>query len=82
DDPAGANIAAFAGIDGSNATLNTGRLQITLKPLSERADRAEANITRLQEKADSLPGVKLYLQPSQDLTIDNHTSRTQDQFTL
>ncbi|MEQ5115853.1 MdtB/MuxB family multidrug efflux RND transporter permease subunit [Morganella morganii] len=82
DDPAVANIAAFAGIDSSNATLNTGRLQITLKPLSERTDRAEAIITRLQEKADSLPGVKLYLQPSQDLTIDTQTSRTQYQFTL
>ncbi|WP_413491469.1 MdtB/MuxB family multidrug efflux RND transporter permease subunit [Morganella psychrotolerans] len=82
DDPAVENVAAFAGIDGSNPTLNTGRLQITLKPLSQRDDRVEAVIARLQEKAGNLPGMTLWLQPSQDLTIDTRTSRTQYQFTL
>ncbi|OBU11607.1 MdtB/MuxB family multidrug efflux RND transporter permease subunit [Morganella psychrotolerans] len=82
DDPAVENVAAFAGIDGSNATLNTGRLQITLKPLSQRDDRVETIIARLHKKAESLPGMTLWLQPSQDLTIDTRTSRTQYQFTL
>lgn len=81
-DPAVESLTSFVGVDGSNATLNSGRLQINLKPLSERSDRIPAIITRLQQQMAQLPGVKLYLQPVQDLTIDTQVSRTQYQFTL
>ncbi|CAI1062336.1 Multidrug transporter MdtC [Serratia entomophila] len=81
-DPAVESLTSFVGIDGSNATLNSGRLQINLKPLSERSDRIPAIITRLQQQTAQFPGVKLYLQPVQDLTIDTQVSRTQYQFTL
>ncbi len=82
DDPAVDNIASFVGIDGSNATLNTGRLQITLKPLDQRDDRIDVIIPRLQARIASIAGMTLYLQPTQDLTIDTQVSRTQYQFTL
>lgn len=81
-DPAVESLTSFVGVDGTNATLNSGRLQINLKPLSERADRIPAIITRLQQQSTQFPGVKLYLQPVQDLTIDTQVSRTQYQFTL
>ncbi|KEY56666.1 MdtB/MuxB family multidrug efflux RND transporter permease subunit [Serratia sp. DD3] len=81
-DPAVESLTSFVGIDGSNATLNSGRLQINLKPLSERSERIPAIITRLQQRMAQLPGVTLYLQPVQDLTIDTQVSRTQYQFTL
>ncbi|CAI1955025.1 MdtB/MuxB family multidrug efflux RND transporter permease subunit [Serratia entomophila] len=81
-DPAVESLTSFVGVDGSNATLNSGRLQINLKPLSERSDRIPAIITRLQQQTAQFPGVKLYLQPVQDLTIDTQVSRTQYQFTL
>lgn len=82
EDPDVENIASFVGIDGSNATLNTGRLQITLKPLDERDSRIDVIIPRLQSRIDSIAGITLYLQPTQDLTIDTQVSRTQYQFTL
>lgn len=82
DDPAVENIASFVGIDGSNATLNTGRLQITLKPLDQRDSRIDEIIPRLQARVASIAGITLYLQPTQDLTIDTQVSRTQYQFTL
>ncbi len=81
-DPAVESLTSFVGVDGSNATLNSGRLQINLKPLSERSERIPAIITRLQQQSTQFPGVKLYLQPVQDLTIDTQVSRTQYQFTL
>ncbi|MFC0225154.1 MdtB/MuxB family multidrug efflux RND transporter permease subunit [Serratia aquatilis] len=81
-DPAVESLTSFVGVDGSNATLNSGRLQITLKPLSERSERIPAIITRLQQQMAHFPDVKLYLQPVQDLTIDTQVSRTQYQFTL
>ena len=81
-DPAVESLTSFVGVDGSNATLNSGRLQINLKPLSERSERIPEIIARLQQQTDHLPGVKLYLQPVQDLTIDTQASRTQYQFTL
>lgn len=82
EDPAIDNIASFVGIDVSNATLNTGRLQITLKPLDQRDSRVDTIIPRLQARIASISGVTLYLQPTQDLTIDTQVSRTQYQFTL
>lgn len=81
-DPDVASLSSFIGVDGTNATLNSGRLQINLKPLDERKDRVQQIIPRLQTLADKIPGIKLYLQPVQDLTIDTQVSRTQYQFTL
>lgn len=81
-DPDVASLSSFIGVDGTNATLNSGRLQINLKPLDERKDRVQQIIPRLQTLADKVPGINLYLQPVQDLTIDTQVSRTQYQFTL
>lgn len=81
-DPAVENVTTYVGIDGSNTTLNNARIQITLKPLDERDDRVPTIIPRLQQAADSVAGVNLYLQASQDLTIDTQVSRTPYQFTL
>lgn len=81
-DPDVASLSSFIGVDGTNATLNSGRLQINLKPLDERKDRVQQIIPRLQTLANKIPGIKLYLQPVQDLTIDTQVSRTQYQFTL
>ncbi|MCX8956476.1 MdtB/MuxB family multidrug efflux RND transporter permease subunit [Erwinia psidii] len=81
-DPAVASLTSFIGVDGTNPALNSGRLQINLRPLSERNDRIPEVINRLQREVAQLPGVDLYLQPVQDLTIDTTVSRTQYQFTL
>lgn len=81
-DPAVESLTSLVGINGSNTTLNSGRLQINLKPLSERSERIPAIITRLQQQATHIPDVKLYLQSVQDLTIDTQLNRTQYQFTL
>nr|WP_234007033.1 MdtB/MuxB family multidrug efflux RND transporter permease subunit [Cronobacter turicensis] len=81
-DPAVENLTSFVGVDGTNPSLNSARLQINLKPLDDRDDRVQTVITRLQEAASRVPGATLYLQPIQDLTIDTQVSRTQYQFTL
>lgn len=81
-DPAVENVTTYVGIDGNNATLNNARIQITLKPLEERDDRVPTIIPRLQQATSGIAGVNLYLQPSQDLTIDTQVSRTPYQFTL
>lgn len=81
-DPDVASMTSFIGVDGTNPALNSARIQINLKPLSERDDRVSEVIQRLQNKVATLPGVTLYLQPVQDLTIDTTVSRTQYQFTL
>ncbi|EKN3361695.1 MdtB/MuxB family multidrug efflux RND transporter permease subunit [Yersinia ruckeri] len=81
-DPAVESLTFFVGVDGTNATLNNGRLQINLKPLNQRAERVPEIIVRLQQSVDGVPGIKLFLQPVQDLTIDTQVSRTQYQFTL
>lgn len=81
-DPAVQSLTSFVGVDGTNPALNSGRLQINLKPLDEREDRIPVVIERLQQAVASLPGISLYLQPVQDLTIDTQLSRTQYQFTL
>ncbi|RRZ94571.1 MdtB/MuxB family multidrug efflux RND transporter permease subunit [Erwinia sp. 198] len=81
-DPAVQSLTSFVGVDGTNPALNSGRLQINLKPLDEREDRIPAVITRLQQAVAAVPGIDLYLQPVQDLTIDTQLSRTQYQFTL
>ncbi|EXU75246.1 MdtB/MuxB family multidrug efflux RND transporter permease subunit [Erwinia mallotivora] len=81
-DPAVESLTSFIGVDGTNPALNSGRLLINLKPLSERDDRIPVVIRRLQQQVAQLPGINLYLQPVQDLTIDTTVSRTQYQFTL
>jgi multidrug efflux pump len=81
-DPAVDNLTSFIGVDGVNTSLNSGRLQITLKPLNERGVSATDVIGRLQEKAASVPGMSLYMQPVQDLTVEDRVSRTQYQYSL
>ncbi len=81
-DPDVANVSAFVGIDGTNPALNNARLQITLKPLDERHDRIPRIEQRLQQSVSRLPGVSLWMQAVQDLTIDTEASRTPYQFTL
>jgi len=81
-DAAVASIASFIGVDGVNATLNSGRMQIQLKDRSVRGGDLASILSRLQAKATSVPGILLYLQPVQDLTIEDRVSKTQYQFTL
>jgi len=81
-DPAVQSMTSFVGVDGTNAALNSARLQINLKPLSERDDRIPQVQQRLQQQISQLPGVTLWLQPVQDLTIETQASRTPYQFTL
>ncbi len=81
-DPAVESLTSFVGVDGTNPALNSARLQINLKPLDDRDDRVQMVIGRLQQAVAGVPGVALYLQPTQDLTIDTTVSRTQYQFTL
>ncbi|KIA80435.1 multidrug transporter [Chromobacterium piscinae] len=80
-DPAVDSLSSFIGVDGTNATLNSGRLLINLKPKDQR-DNIRTVLARLQQRAADVPGMSLYLQPVQDLTIDARVSRTQYQFTL
>ena len=81
-DPAVQSLSSFIGVDGSNPTLNSGRLLINLKPLSQRGDSASEVIQRLQVKLKEVDGIKLYMQPVQDLTIEDRISRTQYQISL
>jgi multidrug efflux pump len=81
-DPAVASLSSFIGVDGTNATLNSGRIQINLKPFAERHIDATTVIYRLQSKLQKVEGIHLYLQPVQDLTVDDRASRNQFQYTL
>jgi multidrug efflux pump len=81
-DPAVASVSSFIGVDGANATLNAGRLQIALKPKAQRGDDAATVAQRLGQAARQVPGIALYLQPVQDLTIEDGVAKTQYQFTL
>jgi multidrug efflux pump len=81
-DPAVESISSFIGADGTNTTLNSGRIQINLKPLAERGISATEAIQRLGPKLAQVAGIKLYMQPVQDLTVDDRVSRTQYQYTL
>ncbi len=82
DDPAVASLSSFIGVDGTNTTLNSGRILINLKPLAKRRESATAVIHRLVPKLAAVDGITLYLQPVQDLTVDDRVSRTQYQYTL
>ena len=81
-DPAVASLSSFIGVDSQNATPNTGRMLIQLKPLADRGARAPEIIRRLQPALDQVPGARLYLQPVQDLTIEDRVTRTQYQYAL
>jgi multidrug efflux pump len=81
-DPDVVSLSSFIGVDGANATLNSGRFLINLKPREERSVDASAIIRRLQGETAAVTGVSLYLQPVQDLTIDTNVSATQFQFVL
>lgn len=77
------SVASTIGVDGNNTSLNSGRLQISLKAISLRDDRAPAVIARFGEaETASVPGIELYLQASQDLTVDDQVTPSQYQFTL
>ena len=82
EDPAVASIAAFIGVDGVNATLNSGRMQIQLRDHGSRESDLRTLMRDLAARAAKVPGITLYLQPVQDLTIEDRVSRTQYQFTL
>ena len=81
-DPAVASLSSFIGVDGTNTTLNSGRIQINLKPLAERRISAQDVIHRLQAQVAGVDGITLFLQPMQDLTVEDRVSRTQYQYTL
>jgi multidrug efflux pump len=81
-DPAIDSLSSFIGIDGTNTTLNSGRILINLKPLNERKVSASDVIRRLQPHLEKVEGITLYMQPVQDLTVEDRVSRTQFQYTL
>ncbi len=81
-DPAVESLSSFIGVDGTNTTLNTGRILINLKPLSDRGMSASAIIRRLKPKLAAVRGIRLFMQPVQDLTVDVRQSRTQFQYTM
>ena len=82
EDPNVASLSSFIGVDGTNSTLNSGRFLITLKPRDERQSSATEIIRRLQSETAKVPGISLYMQPVEDLTIDSSSSRTQYRFVL
>jgi len=81
-DPAVASLSSYIGVDGDNATLNSGRMLINLKPHAERDLSATEVIQRLQPEVDQLSDIRLFMQPVQDLTIEDRVSRTQYQFSM
>ena len=81
-DPEVESLSSFIGIDGTNTTQNSGRIQITLKPEDERRANASDIIRRLAPKLAEVPGITLYMQPVQDLSVEDRVSRTQYQYTL
>jgi multidrug efflux pump len=81
-DPAVDNLSSFIGVDGTNTTLNSGRILINLKPIADRKISASDVIRRLQPELAKVPGITLYMQPVQDLSVEDVVSRTQFQYTL
>ncbi len=81
-DPAVESLTSFIGADGVNTTLNSGRISINLKPLSQRHESASDVIRRLQNSLQQVSGIHLYMQPVQNITVDDRVSRTQYQYTL
>jgi len=81
-DPAVESLSSFIGIDGTNTTVNSGRIQINLKSLDERKISASRVIRRLKDKLADVPGITLYMQPTQELTVEDRVSRTQYQYSV
>ena len=81
-DPAVASLSSFIGVDGTNTTLNSGRIQINLKPLAQRSLTAAAIIRRLQASLARVDGITLYMQPVQDISVEDIVSRTEYQYSL
>jgi len=81
-DPAVESISSFIGADGTNTTLNSGRMSINLKPLAQRKISASDLIRRLNAKVNRVEGIQLFMDPVQDITVDDRVSRTQYQYTL
>ncbi len=81
-DPGVESLSSFIGIDGTNATINSGRIQINLKPLKERKASASEIIRRLQPELAKVDGITLFMQPVQDLTVEDRVSRTEFQYSL
>jgi multidrug efflux pump len=81
-DPAVDSLSSFIGIDGTNTTLNSGRILINLKPLAARKINASDVVRRLQPALAKVPGITLFMQPVQDLSVEDRVSRTQFQYTL
>jgi len=81
-DPAVENLSSFIGVDGTNTTLNSGRILINLKPVSVRKINASDVIRRLQPELAKVAGITLFMQPVQDLSVEDRVSRTQYQYTL
>jgi multidrug efflux pump len=82
EEPDVKGLSSFIGVDGANATLNSGRMLVTLTPRDQRTRSATEIIASLRERVARVPGITLYMQPVQDLTIEDRVSRTQFQFTL
>jgi multidrug efflux pump len=76
------SLSSFIGVDGTNVTPNSGRIQINLKPRDQRSDDASAIIRRLQPELNQVQGITLYMQPVQDLTVEDRVSRTQFQYSI
>jgi multidrug efflux pump len=81
-DPAVESLSSFIGPDGTNTTMNSGRMSINLKPLNQRNISAANLIRRLQSKLNQVQGIQLFMQPVQNITVDDRVSRTQYQYTL
>jgi multidrug efflux pump len=81
-DPAVESLSSFIGADGTNTTLNSGRMSINLKPLEQRDLSASDVVRRLNNSLAQVSGIKLYMQPVQNITVDDRVSRTQYQYTL
>ncbi|MCC6967110.1 MAG: multidrug efflux RND transporter permease subunit [Nitrospira sp.] len=82
EEPAVESLTSFIGVDGTNTTLNSGRMYINLKPLGERLGGAGDIIRRLESRVVDVDGITLHMQPVQDLTVEDRVSRTQFQYTL
>ncbi|MFZ0299391.1 MAG: efflux RND transporter permease subunit [Candidatus Sulfotelmatobacter sp.] len=82
DDPAVESLSSFIGADGTNTTTNSGRISINLKPLDQRKLNASDIVRRLKSKLNQVQGIELFMQPVQNITVDDRVSRTQYQYTL
>ncbi len=76
------SLSSFIGVDGTNSTINSGRIQINLKPIEQRSERAPQIIRELTDEAAAVDGIKIYLQPLQDLTVEDRVSRTEYQYSI